>query len=335
MKNLPRTLATGLAVLVITACGGGGGGGGGSALVAPPPDDAPITSSNAREIAGEVFESLRDSASFGDFGSAGLIGSSGGGSLTLSKAASHAATKAGVVQAEAAGALIGVAFGPERTDCAVSGSVTVSGDIQNPEMLSAGDTVSLRFDECDEGNGQVVNGNLNMVIDTLTGDPAGGFFALGVTLDFQVFRIVESGETTLVNGGFSMLVDSTDYPVTVASLSSPYLSVTDGSDTVTLSNYSTSVTVDESSQPPAYTLTASGRIDIPSQGGSVNYTTRAPFAGFGDADPDSGALFIRGADGASITLTVLSNTQVQLEMDYDGNGTIDETVIVTWVELDA
>jgi hypothetical protein len=119
MKNLPRTLATGLAVLVITACGGGGGGGGGSALVAPPPDDAPITSSNAREIAGEVFESLRDSASFGDFGSAGLIGSSGGGSLTLSKAASHAATKAGVVQAEAAGALIGVAFGPERTDCAV------------------------------------------------------------------------------------------------------------------------------------------------------------------------------------------------------------------------
>jgi hypothetical protein len=189
--------------------------------------------------------------------------------------------------------------------------VTVSGDIQNPEMLSAGDTVSLRFDECDEGDGQVVNGNLNMVIDTLTGDPAGGFFALGVTLDFQVFRIVESGETTLVNGGFSMLVDST------------------------LSNYSTSVTVDESSQPPAYTLTASGRIDIPSQGGSVNYTTRAPFAGFGDADPDSGALFIRGADGASITLTVLSNTQVQLEMDYDGNSTIDETVIVTWVELDA
>ena len=332
MKNFPRTLATGLAALVITACGGGGGD---SALVAPPADDAAITSSSARDIASEVFDSMRDSASFGDFGSAGLIGSSGSGSLTLAKAASNAATKAGVVQAEAAGALIGVAFGPERTDCAVSGSVTVSGDIQNPEMLSAGDTVSLRFDDCDEGDGQVVNGNLGMVVDTLEGDLAGGFFALGVTLDFQLFRIVESGETTMLNGGFSMLVDSTDYPVTVASLSSPYLSVTDGSDTVTLSNYSTSVTVDESSQPPAYALTGSGRIDIPSQGGSVAYTTRAPFTGFGEGDPDSGVLFIRGAESASITLTVLSGTQVQLEMDYDGNGTTDETVVVTWVELDA
>ncbi len=46
-------------------------------------------------------------------------------------------------------------------------------------------------------------------------------------------------------------------------------------------------------------------------------------------------MYIEGAMSSSITATVLSNKQVQLEMDYDGNGTIDETRIVTWAELEA
>ncbi len=308
MKSLLKIFGLVFALYGLAACGGGGGGGDGAPVTA----DASITPDNAVDVASDVYESVGETASLGDFGTGGLIGSSGSASPTLSKSAANIAAKAGLVGALDTGSLIAIAFGPEETPCAVSGTVTVSGDISNPETLSAGDTITLRFNSCDDGDGQVVNGNLTLTIDMISGDLATEFFALGATLDFQAFSVQEDSETTTVNGGFSMMVDTTGYPVTTASLSSPYLSVTDGSRTANLSNYSTTVTVDESSQPPAFSVTSSGRVDLPNRGGSLSYVVREPFTGFGDSNPDSGVLFIRGANGASITMTSLSATQIQL-----------------------
>ncbi|KPK51388.1 MAG: hypothetical protein AMJ59_28070 [Gammaproteobacteria bacterium SG8_31] len=317
----------------LAGCGGGGGGGGGGG--APATTDADITPENAVDIASDVYESIGETASLGDFGTSGLIGAAGPSSPTLSKSAATIAAKAGLAGTLDAGSLIAVAIGPEETPCAVSGTVTVSGDISNPETLSAGDTITLRFNNCDEGDGQVVNGNLTLTIDMISGDFATEFFALGATLDFRTFTVQEAGETTSVNGGFSIMVDTTGYPVTTASLSSPYLSVTDGSRTANLSNYSTTLTVDESSQPPAFSVTSSGRVDLPRRGGSVSFVVREPFSGFGEGNPDSGVLFIRGANGATINMTVLSDTQVRFDMDYDGDGSVDETVNLAWVDFES
>ena len=321
------------ALLSLSGCGGGGGGGGDSS---PPPltGDVTITSANAVGVASDVYEAVGDTASLGDFGAGGLIGSVGPANPTLSKSAVTLATKSGLEGTVDTGSLIAVAFGPERTDCAVSGSATVSGDIADPNTLTAGDTISLRFNNCNEGDGQLVNGSLTLTIDTVSGDLNSEFFALGVSLDFNSLSVLEAGETTSVHGSLSMLLDSTAYPVTTASLSSPSLSVTSGSQSANLSNYSTTVTLDESSQPPAFSVTSSGRIGLPDLGGAVTYSVREPFTGFGDSDPQAGVLFVRGANNASITMTVLSDTQVQLEMDYDGNGSVDETVILTWVEFE-
>jgi len=38
--------------------------------------------------------------------------------------------------------------------------------------------------------------------------------------------------------------------------------------------------------------------------------------------------------GSSVLVTVLDNISVQLDIDLDLNGTIDETIVVTWAELD-
>jgi hypothetical protein len=329
MNSPLKISAIGITVLALFGCGGGGGGSGGTT----PTADITITSGNAVAVARDVYDSVGDTASLGDFGTGGLIGSTGPATPTLSKAASSLAAKAGLSGSVDTGSLIAVAFGPEQSACAVAGTVRISGDISNPDALSGGDTVTLVFTNCDDGDGQVVNGRLTLTIDSVSGDMTTQFFALGATLDFQSFSVREAANTTTVNGGFSMLLDTTGYPVTEAALSSPYLSVTDGVRTATLSNYSTMATVDESSQPPAFSVTSSGRIDLPARGGSVSYSTPEPFAGFGEGDPDSGVLFVRGASGATITMTVQSSTQVQLEMDYDGNGTVDETVILTWVEF--
>jgi len=286
-------------------------------------------------VAKDVYDSVGDTASLGDFGSGGLIGSAGPATPTLSKTATSLATKAGMNGTLDTGSLIAVAVGPETSDCAVSGSVTISGDISNPDAPSGGDSVTLQFNNCDDGDGQVVNGRLTITIDSISGDFNTEFFALGVTLDFRSFTVQEGSQTSSVIGGFSMMLDTTGYPVTVATLSSPYLSVSDGVRTANLTNYSTTATIDESSQPPAFSVTSSGRIDLPQQGGSVGYSMPEPFTGFGDGDPEAGVLFIRGGNGATITMTVLSSTQVQLEMDYDGNGTVDETVILSWVEFES
>ncbi|MGD8424829.1 MAG: hypothetical protein PVH13_06270, partial [Gammaproteobacteria bacterium] len=94
-------------------------------------------------------------------------------------------------------------------------------------------------------------------------------------------------------------------------------------------------TVDESSQPPAFSVTSSGRVDLPRRGGSVSFVVREPFSGFGEGNPDSGVLFIRGANGATINMTVLSDTQVRFDMDYDGDGSVDETVNLAWVDFES
>ncbi|MGB5623676.1 MAG: hypothetical protein WBN65_14375, partial [Gammaproteobacteria bacterium] len=230
-------------------------------------------------------------------------------------------------------AVMMASFGPEVSQCLVTGTVSVSGNLRSQDTLSPGDTITARFTNCDDGEGEVVNGVLTLDIDTFEGDLLSGFVALGVTMGFQSFSVTEGGEVHTVSGGLSVLIDTRNYPLNTFTMSSGSLSVTDGVETVVLSNFTTTASSDESSQPPAFTFESSGRISVPRHG-SVTYRVEEPFTGFGEGDPESGVLYIEGSGGGNITATVLSSTQVQLDMDYDGNGSIDETLIVTWVELE-
>jgi len=325
MNRFIRTIVLGAGLSLLVACGGGGGGGGNPPVVAAP--DAAIDSQNAVEIASDVVTGVLDSGELGAFGGSGLIGAGDAGTPAMSKASASAARK-GI------DAVMMAPFGPEVSQCAMGGTVSVSGNLRSQDTLSPGDTITARFTICDDGEGEVINGVLTLDIDTFEGDLLSGFVALGVTMGFQSFSVTEDGEVTTVRGGLSVLIDTRNYPLNTFTMSSGSLSVSDGAETVVLSNFTTTASSDESAQPPAFTFESSGRISVP-QHGSVTYRVEEPFTGFGEGDPESGVLYIEGSGGGNITATVLSSTQVQLEMDYDGNGSIDETVIVTWVELEA
>jgi hypothetical protein len=324
MNSYFRTVLLGAGLSLLAACGGGGGGGGNPPVVVAP--DASIDPQNAVEIAGDVVTGVLDSGQLGAFGGSGLIGASDSGAPAMSKASASAAMK-GI------DAVMMAPFGPEVSQCAVAGTVSISGNLRSQDTLSPGDTITARFTNCDDGEGEVINGVLTLDIDTFEGDLLSGFVALGVTMGFQSFSVTEDGEIHMVNGGLSVLIDTRNYPLNTFTMSSGSLSVTDGVETVVLSNFTTTASSDESSQPPAFTFESSGRISVPRHG-SVTYRVEEPFTGFGEGDPESGVLYIEGGGGASITATVLSATQVQLDMDYDGNGSTDQTVIVTWVELE-
>ncbi len=324
MKMLIKTLVLGAGLSLVAACGGGGGGGSNPPVVIAP--DATISSQNAVEIAGDVVTGVLDTGELGAFGGSGLIGADSGAGPAMSKASATAANKGVNI-------ILSAPFGPEVSPCAMGGNVSVSGNLSSQDTLTPGDTITARFTICDDGEGEVVNGVLTLDVDTFDGDLLSGFVAIGVTMGFQGFSVTENGEITTVQGGLSVLIDTRNYPLSTFTMSSGSLSVTDGVETLVLSNFTTTATADESSQPPAFTFESSGRISVPTHG-SVTYRVEEPFTGFGESDPDSGVLYIEGEMGANITATVLSANQVQLEMDYDGNGSIDETVIVTWVELE-
>jgi hypothetical protein len=153
-------------------------------------------------------------------------------------------------------------------------------------------------------------------------------------MDFDRLSIAEGNRTSRLDGALAMRLDATAYPMLEYEQSGARLSVTDGTHTVLLRNWNTALSSDQSSLPTAWTLAASGAVDVLEHGGSAVYQTLQPLTGFGEERPEAGVIRIVGGAGASIVVTALSSEQARLDMDYDGDGVIDEAVVVTWLELE-
>jgi hypothetical protein len=325
MSNYRTLISATLLACLTTGCGGGGGGGGNAAS-----NDAVIDADNATEIAGDAVEGVMDTAELGEFGDLlGLATGVTGPGSSLSKAASTMAMST-LAKATPGGYM--AAGGEFQLDCPVSGSATVTVSIAEPDTLSRGDRFSFRFDNCDSGEGETIDGAVTLRVDGFSGDLPAETFAVDATLTFDRLSVDDGTDTVIADGRIALSADSMRYPRIAFSQASDSFVVTEDGETIVLSDWVTLLTVDESSFPPGYSLSGAGEIDVPRHG-NVRYEFREPFAGFGDDHPDSGVLYIEGGNGGSILVTVLSNTQVRLDVDYDGGG-IDETITLTWEELE-
>ncbi|MGB5590076.1 MAG: hypothetical protein WBN31_03970 [Gammaproteobacteria bacterium] len=331
-NHLLRVLVLGACVSLASACGGGGGGGDDNppVVVNPgnpgiPTGDATIANSNALEIAGAAVIGGLFGGDPGVLGGAGLIGADSGGNAPHARVSARVASKGLAV-------IAGKPFGPETSSCALTGSVTASGNLASDETLTAGDVFNLRFNRCDDGDGQIFDGAVTMTVDTFEGDLFSGFMVLGATLAMQNLAVTEDGEVLTFNGGSSLLLDTLDYPQVTASSSGTSMSMTGNARTMSLSNFSSTTISDESSYPPSYSIDASGRVGLAPHGW-VNYTVQQAFTGFGDADPDRGVILVTGSGGTTITATAQEDGQVSLQMDYNGDGISDETRMVSWADL--
>ena len=125
-------------MLFLVACGGGGGGGSG----APPgpPATGTINSGTVLLVAGRsaagafrsgLFENITD-----------FVG------LTSVAAGSPGARPGGATKPVGTLLQYYVPVGPETTMCAMSGSVTVSGDIASPLTVTPGDFLDYEWDAC-------------------------------------------------------------------------------------------------------------------------------------------------------------------------------------------
>jgi len=328
MKNVLFGFCSTLLVLTLGACGGSGGS---TAATPPLASPAVINSANAETVAARSADVAFQSGGLSGFiDIIGLTATSTGGVSKLSVVQTASRT----VKATVSNSVISqVPVGPVTEPCAVSGSVTISGDIANPGTLTAGDFFNIDWNNCDDGQGQVIDGLLVYSITSFEGDATTGGSLLGITLTFTAFQVTEGADFYSADGDISLTLDTRTPPVSVATMSGSTFTVSSNGSTETLSNFSTTVTENAGMFPSSYTTDAMGTITSTQFDGSVTYDTPVPFESIGEAYPYAGELLVTGANNATLRLIALDEVNVRIEADYDGDGAVDETIDTTWDAL--
>ncbi len=223
--------------------------------------------------------------------------------------------------------------GSSETDpCGVSGTLTSNwNDVDNNNQLSAGDILTANFQQCQDTPTLSVNGTVTI---TLTGTPTESQFTGNAV--FASVVAVYGGVTYTLNGAVAVNEVDTD------TLSDSSFTVASTGLTVGIAStgYSDSIAFDSgmvaasSFLAGSSSLTLTGSFTSQSLGGRVTISTpHALLQQNGDAYPSQGSVLITGASGSTLLVTALNTTQVQLQVDANGDGTVDSTTTTTWTAL--
>jgi len=325
MKSLFTSTITILAMALLAACDGSGGG------FAPPVQIVPveITAANAPAVTSDSLNAASFASDIGVLVGPGLLGGPAEPGMwsRLGKLPVTGVSKI-------LDPVFEVAVGPITEDCLVTGTITLTGNIANPLTITAGDTISTVFVNCDDGDGQVLDGAMNITITAFTGSVDTGLFQMGMRVSLGDLSMDDGSEVgpAVVDGNFNMSVNTLLYPVTTTVVTGDLLSLVAAGRSLTMRSFSSDSRLDEGMFPLGYTMIASGAVQSSRFDGEALYETIVPFAGSGDSYPYEGVMLITGAANSSIRVTALDVLTVRLEMDYNGDGTVDETRDVTWEE---
>lgn len=311
-----------LATGVLTACGGGGGDSGSTTPVAT----LAITSTNQDGVARAATSAA---ASVGTAGG-GLTGSSGA-AASLSTATRRAALALSSARKSALAAQP-LASQSETYQCSYSGSVTLTvNDANNNNAGDAGDSLTFAFNSCKETANDSASGTLAITLSSYTATANGANFA--GTMAFNL-TAADGTRTSAITGSVGVSYSdlsstSSSMNLTVGSngLSS---SVTAGGVTESIT-YESGFTISETDTSTGSTLTIAGGIQSSVLAGRIVIATpTAIVQSTGALYPSSGQLLVTGTSGSALRITVLSATQVQLDLDADGNGSYEATKTVAW-----
>jgi len=320
MKRLqPAILAVSL---ILGACGGSSSG---PASVDSPASNLAITAANAPTAAKVSYQSASSSGDLSDVG----------GSLGFGSSMKSALQKTGGPP-ELDGFLVGVLakipFGPDTYPCAVTGTITISGDIADPFTLTAGDRFRVVSAACDDGAEEVVDGTIEFTVTEFSGDLSLQAYRLGMTAILDNLQVSTAGDTIASNGDVSIILDTTDTPFVFASTAGNSMTTDSNTSSETLTNFSSTQTVDLGDVTAPYTMAADGTVDSTRLEGVVHYSTPVPFEGNENNFPHTGELLVTGAN-SSARLIAIDDTNVRIEIDSNLDGTVDATIETTWLEL--
>lgn len=327
MKRI--SLLTSAAALLLSACGGGSGS---TPAVSPPvtgnTGDLVVTSSNAKPAARVAYDASSESRDSGGRVSDAGLASSPGGFQKPGAPAGLAGAVTSVLQKVPVS---------QTVDCGIDptfGTQTLTYDFAAPGTLSANDTIVVEFTDCDQGLGEVLNGRMEMTVRIFSGDLlVSGLYLLEMDVMLIDFRVTTATDEILSNGDSTVSVDTTGNPLILMSISGNSLATVTNTTTQIVTNFDNSQSVDTTAPPEPYTLDTSGTVDSTELDGIIAFTTPVTFQGAGDGYPFAGELLITGANGATIRLVALSDVNVRIDTDSDGDGMVDDSETTTWDDI--
>jgi hypothetical protein len=319
-----RSTLIALLPLVLAACGGPSNDNNGNPL---PGASMVIDDQNALQVSQVTYESASTSGDIADLaGSTGITGSTGGDLLKPSP--SHP----GVIDY-----LSQVPIGPLELPCAVSGTLTLTADFADPtgQTLSAGDTISTDFSNCDDGVGETLDGTMQAEILAFTGDINSGIYELTMRMELSNFQSTTATEVLLANGDGTATINTLAMPQVDVSVSGESMLTDTNDSTELLADYASEQTLDTGITPSPYTLVTSGTLESSQLDGTVTYWTPVTFEGVDANYPNAGEMLIVG-DSSSARLIAQANgidVVIEIYSNAAGTGAPDSTVNTTWVEL--
>lgn len=210
-------------------------------------------------------------------------------------------------------------------------------DADNNLVISTGDTFDVVFADCLLAETETtLNGSMSLTNLVVTGDPFNQIapWGLALTIGFDGLVVFDSAGFAAFNGDLDLDLNSEDNVTVDLSIATASLSLSATASMFvdkTLSDYVLTETLDLNALTQV--VNASGNFASESLEGAVTFETTQDFVIMADDNPSAGQLLISDSS-SSVLVTVLDNISVQLEIDIDLDGTIDQTIVVTWTELD-
>jgi hypothetical protein len=320
--------------LALLACGGGGGGGGGG-TGAPSATGLVITTANAPAVAAEALETSTntDAATAGGQFVTGVQIDGGAGSHPQLLAGASLALLA---RPQAGGTVVAGAVVSEP--CLGGGTVTVDATTSGAPYMMAGDSLRISASNCTEsidGTTMVMNGSVSITVTSGSYDPGSPVYPKSVTLRIVTsnFSVGASGQTEVFDGDLTLALTESSATSSSLTATSASLSSTVGSHRMKLSDYRLEVA--ETSTQATLSVSATVETNNGRLGSTpVRYTlaTESPVKVTSAGVVTAGSIRVNGS-GSSLLLTVTSTDAFTLQVDTNGDGTIDSTRTITRAEL--
>ncbi len=315
-RQLPMLIVS-MALVILPSCGGGGGGDG---FVPPPPAPPnpaalPITAANAQDITATVLEAIISTIEIVDIIDVIGLPPIGG-------------TNKGIAKPPIRDIFT------EIIGCDTGEATITWNDADNNLMISTGDTFDIVFDMCFFADtGATLDGATSFTNMVVTGDPLNQIapWRLAISFGFENLSGTDSAGTSIIDGDLTLDMSSDDTVEVNLSIVATSLTAEQSGNSETLSEYMLTETIDLNLLTQV--ISSSGELTSTLLEGTVTFDTLQDFVVIGDDNPSSGQLLINDSS-SGVLVTVLGNINVQLDIDLDLDGSIDDTLVVTWTELD-
>ena len=235
------------------------------------------------------------------------------------------------------GLLAGLVADPSYNLCDISGTATVTPTPTASTTVPASFDVSFAACQRDPTDSVTLNGTVTLKAENVTGGTLAALssndYTASLSIDPIAVQTVDSVGTSTLSGGnhFTRTAAAGDFSETSESLANG-LSVSEGGVTLLLQPYGVASTLATSG---AYTFGKAGdtmAVKASDQAGAFTVSVVQAVQGSDPTAPISGKLRIVALDGSNLTVTV-TNGSVTLDLDTNGDGTIDDTLTSTWADL--